>query len=392
MSEPLVADGPGPSAPAPQVQGFVTPRFAAVREAFVANFADGAELGATVCVWWQGEPVVDLYGGVRDAAGGEPLGPDDLFNVWSTSKGLSALCAAMAVDRGLLDYDWPVVRVWPQFGAHGKDRLTVGQLLSHQSGVCGLAQPCTIEELLDIEGASARLAAQAPLFEPGSATAYNAGIFGHWVDALLRRTDGRSLSRFFAEEVAGPLGADVWLGLPADQRHRRTPMDAPWAAAAPPVPDIPVLQQAFAGPRVGALASNRDDWIAVGNGAAGGSANARGLARIYAALAGGGSLDGVRLISPQGLARATMLQKEGKDLVLGLWVRWAAGFLLSNRGLYGPNPRSFGHSGLGGSLAFADPDAGMAFGYAMNRMAPNLAADPRAQRLIEAVYAALAAG
>jgi CubicO group peptidase (beta-lactamase class C family) len=282
-----------------------------------------------------------------------------------------------------------VADLWPAFGAHGKDRLTVGQLMSHQSGVCGLEQPCTIEELLDVPAAAERLAGQAPLFEPGTATAYNAGIFGHWADALIRRTDGRPLGQFFREEVAVPLGADVWLGLPPDQHHRRVLMEAPWAAQAGPVPPVPVLQQAFNGPRVGPLGCNRPDWITVGNGAAGGSATAAGLARIYAALAAGGELDGVRLLSPEGVARATALQKEGKDLVLGLWVRWAAGFLLSNRGLYGPNPRSFGHSGLGGSLAFADPDAGLSFAYAMSAMAPNLAGDPRGLRLIGAVYASL---
>lgn len=371
------------------INGFVAPAFEAVREAFKLNFADPGELGATVAVWLDGEPVVDLYAGVRDADGSEPLGPDDLFNVWSTTKGLSALCIAIAADRGLLDYDAPVSRYWPQFGVHGKDRLTVAQLLSHQSGVCGLAEPCTVEDLLDIEAACDRLAAQAPLFEPGSRSAYNAGIFGHWCDALLRRTDGRSLSAFFAEEVAGPLQADVWLGLPPEQHHRRAPMHAPWAAMMPPAPADPVLRQAFYGPPAGALACNRADWITVGNGAAGGSAHARGLARIYAAMAHAGALGGVRLLSPEGVARATQVRIEGKDPVMGIYMRWAAGFIRSNRGLYGPNDRTFGHTGLGGSLAFADPDARLSFAYAMNAMSPNLMADPRGKRLIAATYQAL---
>jgi CubicO group peptidase (beta-lactamase class C family) len=375
-----------------QINGFNTARFAPVREAFAANFADGSELGATVSVWLDGEPVVDLHGGVRDPQAGAPLAPDDLFNVWSTSKGMAALSLAMAVDRGLLAYTDPVARHWPEYGVAGKQDVTVGMLVSHAGGICGFDEPCSYGDLIDLEGGAAKLAAQAPLFEPGSANAYNAGIFGHWVDALLRRTDGRSLSRFFREEVAGPLEADVWLGLPADQLHRRAPMEALWADQQGPLGESPLIRQAFGGPRVSPLVCNREDWILVGNGAAGGSANARGLAKVYAALAMGGTLDGVRLISPEGLARATALQREGKDKALRVWVRWGAGFILSAGGLYGPNDRSFGHSGWGGSLAFADPDTRLSFAYAMNRMAPNLAADPRSLRLIAAAYEGVRGG
>lgn len=370
------------------VHGLVAQGFEPVREAFAANLASGEELGATFSVVRDGETVVDLYGGVRDEARSEPLGPDDLFNVWSTTKGLAALCAAIAVERGLFAYDQPVARYWPEFAANGKEGVTVETLLSHSSGVNGPTTPASVEDILDMPAMADRLAAQAPLWEPGTASAYNANCFGHWVDALLRRTDGRSLKDFFAGEVAGPLGADVWIGLPEDQHHRRAPMSAPWApmAAASPAPIDPVVFAAFSNPKADPLVCNRADWIAAGHGAAGGSANARGLARIYGALARGGEVDGVRVISADGLAAMTAQRREGKDKVLGVWTRWAAGVILSNKGLYGPNAEAFGHSGWGGSFAFADPVKGLGIAYAMNLMAPNLAGDPRGARLLAAVY------
>lgn len=368
------------------VHGVHDPRFSAVREVFEASFAQGLEAGAAVSIVLEGETVLDLYAGTRDASGETPLGPDDLFNVWSTTKGLAALCVAIAADRGLIDYAAPVARYWPQFGAHGKDRLTVGQLLSHQSGVCGVDQP--LEDFFDHERTVARLAASAPLFPPGSASAYNANVMGHYASELLRRTDGRSVGRFFAEEVAGPLGLDgAFIGLPEAEDHRAAEMIG-WEPDGQ-VPADPVLAQAFGNPPPDPRFANRRDWRAAEHASCNGQANARSLARVYGALACGGAIDGVRLLSQAGLARATAAQCEGKDKVLGLYVRWAAGWLLSNRGLYGPNPAAFGHSGWGGSFAFADPQARMGFAYTMNRMSPALAGDPRGVALMQAAFACL---
>lgn len=375
----------------PLVHGYVAQGFESVRDLFAENLASGQELGATFCVVQDGQTIIDLYGGVRDGDHAEALGPDDLFNVWSTTKGMAATCIGIAVERGLLAYEAKVADYWPEFGVRGKQDVTVETLLSHASGVQGPDTPATTEELLDIPVFSARLADQTPMFPPGSASAYNAGIFGHWVDALLRATDGRNLKDFFAAEVAAPLQADVWIGLPQDQHHRRAPIVAPWAAMVeqtPPSPDL-VVRAALGSPRMSPLLANRADWIAAGNGAAGGSANARGIARVYGALARGGEIDGVRIMRPDSVARMVAQRREGKDKVLGMWVRWAAGFLLSNRGLYGPNDNSFGHSGWGGSFGFADPDAKLGFGYAMNLMAPNLAGDPRGGRLAAETYRCL---
>jgi CubicO group peptidase (beta-lactamase class C family) len=370
------------------VNGSTVEGFEPVQALFARQIANGDEIGASFAVVHRGRLVVDLWGGYKDEARSVPLGRSDLFNLWSTAKGLSALCVAIAADRGLLDYDRPVADYWPEFAVQGKSAVTVGMLLSHASGVNGPVTPATIDEILDLTGMADRLAAQAPQWEPGTASAYNANILGHWCDGLLRRTDGRGLGQFFREEVAGPLGADVWIGLPHDQHHRRSPMIAPWAglAARMPLPADPLARISFGNPRGDPLDANRPDFIAADHGSAGGSGNAAGLAKIYGALAQGGVIDGVRVISRAGLEAATALQREGKDRVLGVWTRWAAGFLLSNRGLYGSNQAAFGHSGWGGSYAFADPASGVAMAYAMNLMAPNLSNDPRGRALMDASF------
>jgi CubicO group peptidase (beta-lactamase class C family) len=376
---------------AQQVHGYVAQGFETVRDIFAANLANGEELGATFSVVHKGETIIDLYGGVRDAARSEPLGPDDLFNVWSTTKGLCALCLAMAVDRGMIDYAKPVAFYWPEYGVHGKEQITVETLLSHRGGITGAYTPATQEDMQDIRAYAARMAAQAPLYEPGGQSAYNAEIFGLWVNELLIRTDGRSVAQFFQEEVAEPLGVDVWIGLPPQYHARRVEMSAPWAkmAALTPLPTDPVVLASMSNPRTSPLVCNDMDWVMRANGSADGSASARGLARIYGALAQGGAIDGIRLISQATLNQAIAERHGGKDRIFTIYTRWGAGFLLNNRGMYGPNDASFGHTGLGGSFAFADPVKELGIAYAMNLMAPNLMGDQRGKRLMDGVYAAL---
>jgi CubicO group peptidase (beta-lactamase class C family) len=374
-----------------KIGGYVSEGFEAVADAFAASLVSGEELGATFSVVQDGETIIDLYGGVRNEARSEPLGPDDLFNVWSTTKGLCALCLAMAVDRGLIDYSAPVSAYWPEFGANGKDGISVETLLSHRGGITGAYTPASAEDLLDNRAFAARVAAQAPLYEPGGQSAYNAEILGLWVNELLLRTDGRSVAQFFHEEVAVPLGVDVWLSLPSEHHHRRAPMVAPWVpmAMAMPLPTNPVVLASMSNPRTSPMRCNEPAWMMLGNGSSDGSANARGLARIYGALARGGEIDGVRLISPEGLGKATAERSGGKDIVFTIYTRWAAGFLLNNRGMYGPCGEAFGHTGLGGSFAFADPQRKLGVSYAMNLMAANLMGDQRGARLVAATYAAL---
>lgn len=373
------------------INGYVAQGFEAVRDVFAANLASGEELGATFSVVKAGVTIIDLYGGVRDEGRSEPLGPDDLFNVWSTTKGLCALCLAMAVDRGLIDYGAPVSRYWPEYGVKGKVAITVEALLSHRGGITGFYTPATEADMHDIRDHAARLASQAPLYEPNGQSAYNANIFGLWVNELLLRTDGRGVAQFFHEEVALPLGVDVWIALPPEHHHRRAPMAAPWAemAGTMPLPTNPVVLASMSNPRVTPLRCNEPAFMMRGNGSADGSANARGLARVYGALAHGGQIDGVRLISPEGLASATRERHGGKDIVFTVYTRWAAGFLLNNRGMYGANPTAFGHTGLGGSFAFADPETGIGMAYAMNLMAPNLMGDLRGKRLMDATFGCL---
>jgi CubicO group peptidase (beta-lactamase class C family) len=373
------------------VGGYVAQGFEAVRDAFAANLSNGEELGATFSVVKDGQTIVDLYGGVRNEEKSEALGPDDLFNVWSTTKGLCALCLAMAVDRGLIDYAAPVAHYWPEFGVNGKDQISVETLLSHRGGITGAYWEATEADMADNRAYAARLATQAPLYGPGKESAYNAGIFGLWVNELLIRTDGRSVAQFFREEVAIPLDVDVWIALPEAHHHRRAPMVAPWAtmAATMPIPTDPVVAASMSNPRTNPLRANTPAFMSRGNGSGDGSANARGLARIYGALARGGEIDGVRLISPEGLAKATAERHGGKDRVFTVYTRWAAGFLLNNRGMYGQCDNAFGHTGLGGSFAFADPDAKLGISYAMNLMAANLMGDQRGARLVAATYACL---
>jgi CubicO group peptidase (beta-lactamase class C family) len=373
------------------LNGFVAQGFEPVRDAFAANLTSGEELGATFSVVKDGETIIDLYGGVRDETKSEALSPDDLFNVWSTTKGLCALCLAMAVDRGLIDYTMPVSHYWPEYGVEGKARITVETLLSHRGGITGFYTPATVEDIADLRAYAARIVAQAPLYEPEGQSAYNANILGLWVNELLLRTDGRSVAQFFHEEVALPLDVDVWIALPNEHHHRRVPMAAPWAqmAGQMPLPTDPVVLASMSNPRVNPLLCNEPDWMSRGGGSADGSANARGLARIYGALAQGGEIDSVRLLSPAALANATRERHGGKDIVFTIYTRWAAGFLLNNRGMYGPNASAFGHTGLGGSFAFADPETGVGMAYAMNLMAPNLMGDQRGKRLMDATFGCL---
>lgn len=373
------------------VFGFVAPGFEPVREAFAANLAEGMDVGATFAVVRDGAPLVDLWGGHTDAGRGTPLPEDALFNVWSTTKGMAAIAIAVLVDRGAIDYDAPITRYWPEFGAQGKDGLTVAQVLSHQAGVCGPAERVTVEDYYNHDKIAGLLAAQAPFFPPGSASGYHAIVFGNLVGELVRRVDGRSLGAFFAEEIAMPLGADVFIGLPASQDHRRVPM-IPTTETAPPRPALnkAALRAAMGNPPMDATMPNQRAWRAAELGGAGGSAAARGLARIYGALARGGSVDGVRLMGADTLAAMTRTRISGVDQVIGEEMTWGAGVILGGRnGAYGPNAEAFGHSGWGGSMAFADPVAKLGVAYAMNQMRLNLDGDPRPARLVKATYACL---
>jgi len=381
----------------PPVFGSVKPGFESVRAAFVANLAIGEELGAGFTVVHGTELVVDLWGGYADESRTTLVQADSLFNIWSTTKGLAATCIAMLVDRKQLDYDSSVARYWPEFACNGKERVTLAQMMSHQAGLCGPREPVTIEDHYRHEPVAALLAAQTPLFPPGTAWGYHTLTIGTLADELVRRVDGRTIGKFFADEVAGPLGLDIFLGLPAEHDHRAVQMIAPAdlevALFDKPNPDA--YRAGMENPALVADWANTRAWRAAGLAGAGGSANARNLARLYAVLAGSGSLtDGPRLVSPQTLAAATRQQAIGIDQVNGEVARYAAGYSLNTNGCMGPSQRSFGHAGWGGSVAFADPDRKLGIAFIMNRMInPDWdTVDARLTRLLRSTYAALSKG
>ncbi|PWI13545.1 EstA family serine hydrolase [Streptomyces sp. Act143] len=381
------------------VQGHCDERFAAVRTAFEENFRDRGELGAAVAVTAGGRLVVDLWGGWADSARTRPWERDTLVNVWSTSKGPTALCAHVLADRGLLDLDAPVAAYWPEFAAAGKEKVLVRHLLSHRSGLSGLREPHSLQELYDWEFTTRRLAVTEPWWEPGTRSGYHALTYGFLVGEVVRRVSGLLPGAFLRREVTGPLGIDFGIGLPESEYGRAAELEhmAPVAnteqdAAAAQLP--PLALAALANPPVGAADANSPQWRAAEIPAANGHGTARAVAQLYGVFAGRGTYDGHRVLSPEAAERVREGQGSCRDLVLGGGLgrdtEVALGLWLSGEsGSYGPNPRAFGHDGFGGSCGLADPEAGVSLGYVMNRMGPRIADDPRKTALVDALYSTL---
>jgi CubicO group peptidase (beta-lactamase class C family) len=340
-----------------------------------------------------GVMVVDLWGGHRDANRTLPWESDTLANVWSTTKGVTALCFAMIADRGLIDYDRPVAHYWPEFAVHGKGEITVAMLLSHQAGLTGFVGDARPEDYHDFEAAADRLASQASLFPPGSTSGYHAISIGPLANGLFRRVTGQSLGAFVAAEFVQQRGLEIAVGLPPAWTDRAAEMIAPpelssSAAAEGPAQLTPAQFAALANPPVDPLAPNTAAWRAAEIPSANGFATARALASLYGALAHDRVCGGVKLLGEGALEAAIRQRIMGMDAVLPIPARWGAGFLLNNDDVYGPSSAAFGHSGWGGSFAMADPATGVGIGYVMNRMGTDIIGDPRDQAIIAAVYAA----
>jgi CubicO group peptidase (beta-lactamase class C family) len=382
-----------------KIEGTCDARFAAVRETFVNNFSAFGETGAAVALTLDGRPVVDLWAGHADAARTQPWQRDTIVNVYSTTKGMTAICAHRLVDQGRLDLDAPAARYWPEFAQAGKAALPVRYLLSHQAGLPAISQALPPDAAYHWDTMTSALAAQEPWWVPGTTHGYHALTYGWLVGEIVRRISGRSVGTFFRDEVARPLGVDFHIGLGVEHDARTAQMIAP----PPPTPDqadlfIEMLKdpdallfKTFVNPTVPLDAVNSREWRAAEIPAANGHTTARALARVYGALACGGALDGTQVLSREGIDRALASQADGPDAVLPLHTHMALGFMLSTpKEKMGPNPRAFGHGGMGGSMAFADPEARLGFGYTMNEMHVGLwLIDPRAAALIEAVYASL---
>ena len=380
----------------PAVDGECARRFAAVRAAFAANFEAGREVGASFAATVDGEPVVDLWGGWADAARTRPWERDTIVNVFSTTKAMTALCVHMLVDRGRLALDTPVARHWPEFAQGGKEAVPVHYLLSHRAGLAAIRPPLPIEALYDWRRMVDVLAAEPPWWVPGTASGYHALTFGYLLGEVFRRVSGTTLGRFFRDEVAGPLGADFHIGLAASEDHRvadmvpPTPEEVSAAGRRAVIDPESLLGKVLGNPPLTPETANQRAWRAAEIPAANGHGNARSVARVGAALSCGGTLDGVRLLGEETLARAIQVQFDGTDLVLDIPMRWGLGFMLASPQLpLGPNPRTFGHGGWGGSLGVADRDARVSFAYVMNKMSPGTTGDTRSLNIVKALYAAL---
>ncbi|KUN22221.1 esterase [Streptomyces corchorusii] len=384
------------------VNGTVAEGFEPVREAFAANFALLGERGAAVAVYRDGHRVVDLWAGTRDVDGTAPWQPGTAQIVRSATKGVAAAALLLLHQRGELDLDAPVGTYWPEYKAAGKEHTRVRDLLAHRAGVPVLDRPLTPAEAADPALGAAAVAAQAPVWEPGTDHGYHAQTFGWLTGELLRRVTGRPAGEWIAEEIARPAGADLWLGLP-ESEHARVgrvgPVDAPETAGGLKTRPKRAVAEAYADPdsltsrafaAITPLPDENDPgYRAAVLPASNGIATADGLARFYASLIG--EVDGgTRLFTPQTMELARTEQSAGPDRVLVVGTRFGLGHMLHGAASPLLSPGSFGHPGRGGALGFADPDTGIAFGYVTNGFRQSVTADPRAQALVRAVRTALA--
>ncbi len=371
-----------------EIHGYCDERFETVKEAFLKNFEDDLEVGASFAATIDGEFVVDMWAGYADTSKTIPWERDTIVNVFSTTKVITVLCTLMCVDRGLLDLDVPVAKYWPEFAQAGKEKILVRYILSHTSGLSGFEKKMRTKTLYDWNKVVNTLAAQKPWWEPGTKSGYHAFTHGYLLGELVRRVTGKSLGTYFREEVAIPLNADFNIGF--SEEH-----DSRVAELIPPEFDLiqlaewgfepgSVAMRTLVNPAPSVKQSLTRAWRAAEIPAANGHGNARSLARIGAALACGGEIDNVRLLSSNTINKALEEQIYDTDLVLLYPVRFGLGFGLNSKEIeLGPNPRAFYWSGWGGSILIMDPDAKTSFAYTMNNMIwkHGIPSDPRTVRL-----------
>jgi CubicO group peptidase (beta-lactamase class C family) len=375
------------------ISGQVATGFEPVRAAFEKNFSSPGEVGAALHVTLNGETVVDLWGGAADAAGTRPWMPDSLVNVWSTTKGWLALAMNLLADRGQLDFDAPVSHYWPEFAQKGKETVLVRHILTHTAGLPAPSVKVPDEAVYDWETMVHSLEQSELFWEPGKQCGYHAATFGWLNGEVLRRITGKSVGEFLRSEIAGPLAADVFIGLNPDEEARTADTIAP--------PQVQMLifrlfmaysgraaKLAFSNPPRPPKAANTHRWRQAQIPSSNGHTSARGLARLYTVLAMGGKLGDVRLLSEEGAALAGREQVRTQDCVTGGEIRRSLGYMILGTEKGDPLPLSaFGHPGMGGSIGFADPQHKLAVGYVMNRMINSV--DPRNPNLCRAIYACL---
>ena len=375
------------------IRGVCDTRFEAVRGALARNLDSGEELGASLVVDIDGEIVIDMWGGFCDQARVIPWSEHTITNVWSSTKTVTSLAALVLADRGELDVDAPVAAYWPEFAANGKQGVLVRHLMSHSSGVSGLDQPAAVEDLYDWQKATSRMAAQAPWWEPGTASGYHALNYGHLVGELVRRVSGKPLKQFVADEIAGPLGADFQIGA----------AESDWARIADVVPPPPLpfdlealgpdsaVVKTLTGPAIEAGVANTPGWRLADIGAANGHGNARSVARIMSVVSRGGQVDGVRLLRPGTIDLIFREQLNGIDLVLGVPLRLGIGYGLPRLDLlpWLPDGKTCFWGGWGGSMIIMDTGRRMTISYMMNKMGPGIIGSDRSAAYGQAIYDAV---
>jgi CubicO group peptidase (beta-lactamase class C family) len=373
-----------------QLHGQVDPRFEPLREVIEGTLGSGAECGLSVTVDVDGQTVVDVHGGYADEARTRPWEPDTIVNVWSTTKTVTSLAVLMLADRGLVDLDAPVAAYWPEFAANGKEQVLIRHLMSHSSGVSGWDTPFALTDMYDLERSTALLAAQAPWWEPGTASGYHALNFGHLLGEVVRRVSGKSLTEFVATEIAGPLGADFQIGARASDWARCAEIIPP-----PPLPfdmasmdPASVLFKTATGPVAEAAAANTEGWRTAEIGAANGHGNARSVARVMSAVSLGGTVDGVRLLAKETIDQVFREQTRGMDLFLGAPIRFGIGYGLPEPASlpFIPEGKICFWGGWGGSVIIMDTDRRLTISYMMNKMQPGIIGSDNAAAYVSAIY------
>ena len=368
----------------------ISPRFEPLARVFQDHFEAGLELGARFTVVERGEVVFDLWGGHADRERTRPFDEATLTPVFSTTKAIAAVLVARLVEGGRLAWDQPVAEVWPQFAAQGKGAITVGQVMSHQAGLPGFLDEMDPALWFDWDAICARLAAMTPMWAPGTASGYHAITYGYLAGEIFRRVDGRTMGRALAEDIAGPLGLDLFIGLPEAEFARTAAMEKPKG-----LPKFgrmnEAVRAAFLSPWAAPGGRGTATWRKAEIPSANGHATALALARFMGMLATGNP----QLLADKGVAALSAQRIAGQDLVLPFWISWGAGVMRNAGadghvcGFYGPGVRTFGHSGWGGSCALADPERGVGMAYVMNKQSPALLGDNRAVALIQTAYACL---
>jgi CubicO group peptidase (beta-lactamase class C family) len=373
-----------------EIHGTCEAGFEGVKDAFAGNFERGEDVGAACSVYSRGECVVDLWGGIADRDNGRPWARDTIQIVFSSTKGVTATCIHHLAQSGALDLDAPVAQYWPEFAANGKSQIPVRWVLSHRAGLAHVEGDLRLEDVLAWDPVVEAIAAQPPNWEPGSVHGYHVRTFGWILGELVRRITGASIGAYFAREIAEPLGLDFWIGLPEREVPRCAkliPPDTQGKTLAQLLGEDSLTARAMSGPSN--IFSYDDTWnrpevLAAEMPSSNGVGDARSLARMYAATVG--EVDGIRILSPDTVERARAVQSQGRDKIIILRTCFGLGYGLAEMLPPACGPASFGHSGAGGSIGFADPESQLAFGYVMNRMKLGMGVDDRGAALVEALY------